>query len=449
MIQEFRLPDLAEGVVEGELVSWLVSEGEQVTADQPLLEVMTDKATVEVPSPWTGVVKTLCFKEGETVPVGALLLEIEEAGGESSGAPASGSASPAASVEPTPPPGHTGGNGGPPTAAAVAPSTPAPAAAMMSASPPPATRPAGSKILATPATRKLARELGIDLALVPGSGPKGRVTKDDVKNFAGSGQPAPAPAPAPRFSAPAAPAPIASVAAEDQRIPIKGLRKKIAERMVQSAFTAPHFTYVEEVDVTELVEVRGRLKHEALNRPEPVKLTYLPLIIKALVLSFRKFPHLNALMDDAKNELVVKGAANIGIATATDAGLIVPVVKNCESRSVLSIAQEISRVSDAARAGKSALDDIQGSTFTITNLGPLGGIFATPIINYPEVAILGIHKMRKTPVLLDDDNFTLRQVMNVSLSFDHRVIDGHIGALFTQEIKKYLENPSLLFLDLV
>jgi pyruvate dehydrogenase E2 component (dihydrolipoamide acetyltransferase) len=235
--------------------------------------------------------------------------------------------------------------------------------------------------------------------------------------------------------------------AADERIPIRGLRKKIAEKMVQSAFTAPHFTYVEEVDMTELVRVREGLKAEAEARG--VKLTYLPFVIKALILAFRRYPHLNAHMDDAKQELVVRGTCNIGIATATDSGLIVPVVKGCESRSMLSIASEITRISAAARAGKSVLEDLQGSSFTITNLGAMGGLLATPIINYPEVAILGIHKMRRIPMLLDDETMVARDVMNVSLSFDHRVIDGHVGALFTQELKKSLENPGLLYLDLV
>ncbi len=435
MTQQFKLPDLAEGVVEGELVSWLVKEGEQVDADQPLLEIMTDKATVEVPSPWAGVVAKLHFNEGDTVPVGALMVEIDDGSGAPTKEPAKVMAASASSGSaPSPPPLAASGNGG------SAPSR-APAAAQRPAAP-------GGKVLATPATRKLAREMGVDLGQIPGTGPKGRITKADVQAFSGSGQPptlSEAPA-TPVRSAPK-PVPAPQALASDQRIPIRGLRKKIAEKMVRSAFTAPHFTFVEEVDVTELVAVREELKEVAAARG--AKLTYLPFIIKALEHGFRKYPNLNAHMDDAAQELVVRAEHNMGIATATDSGLIVPVVKNCEQRSIVDLATEIARVSAAAREGKSAIADLQGSTFTITNLGALGGLLATPIINYPEVAILGVHKMRKTPVFVDEETVEAREMMNISLSFDHRVIDGHVGALFTQEIKTILENPNQLFLDLV
>jgi pyruvate/2-oxoglutarate dehydrogenase complex dihydrolipoamide acyltransferase (E2) component len=305
--------------------------------------------------------------------------------------------------------------------------------------------------LATPATRKLARELGVDISQIQGTGPGGRVTDEDVRRFAAARtapQPPPTPSPAPT-PPPAAPAFAPGAVVTDrreERIPLRGIRKRIAEHMHQSKTTAAHFTYVDEVDMTELIQIREQMK--PLAEQKGVKLTYLPFIVKASVAALKEMPILNASIDEAKGEIVIKKYYNIGIATATDEGLIVPVIKDADRKSLLEIAMEIERLSKAAREGKIALSDLQGGTFTITSLGALGGLFATPIINYPEVAILGIHEIKKRPVVRDNQ-IVIRDIMYVSLSFDHRLIDGDVGARFCKKIISYLENPKLLFLELV
>jgi pyruvate dehydrogenase E2 component (dihydrolipoamide acetyltransferase) len=412
---EFKLPDIGEGVHEGEIVKWLVKEGDIVKEDQPMVEVMTDKATVEIPAPRAGKILKLNGKEGETVKVGSVLVVIEEAGA----APA-----PTVKLEPKPEPAPT-------------PITPAAATA------------APTRVLSTPATRKLARELGIDIALVQGTGPAGRVTDEDVRQFATARtapQAPPPPTPAPKPAAPAYTPASISTDGREERIPLRGIRKRIAEHMHQSKNTAAHFTYVDEVDMTELVQLREQMK--PLTEQKGVKLTYLPFIVKACVAALKEMPLLNASLDETTGEIVIKKYYNIGIATATEDGLIVPVVKEADRRSLLEIATEIERLSKAAREGKVALQDLQGGTFTITSLGALGGLFATPIINYPEVAILGVHEIKKRPVVRDNE-MVIRDIMLLSLSFDHRLIDGDVGARFCKRMISYLENPKLLFLELV
>jgi len=402
MAREFKLPDIGEGVHEGEVVKWFVKEGDAVKENDPVVEVMTDKVTVQVPSPVTGKILQLRAKEGEVVKVGSTLVVFGEAG----------------ETVPAPTPTAT------PTASA----TPAPPS-RMAAPPPPPSIP--GEVLAAPAVRRLARELNVDLAAVRGSGPQGRITEDDVRR--GTKGPV----------APARPAVAAAVpAGAEERIPIHGLRKRIFEKMAKSNATAAPFTYVEEIDMSQLVPLRDHLKETADRKG--IKLTFLPFFIKAVVAALAEFPTLNASVDDERGELVVKRYYHIGIATATDEGLTVTVVHDAGKRDLWDLAREIDRLTTAARDKKLSLPDVQGSTFTITSLGKEGGILATPIINWPEVAILGIHKIEKRPVVRDD-HVVIRDMMYLSCSFDHRVIDGHVGAAFVQSVRNHLEHPATIF----
>ncbi|WP_404362317.1 dihydrolipoamide acetyltransferase family protein [Corallococcus coralloides] len=412
---EFKLPDLGEGVAEGELVKWHVKEGDLVKEDQVLCEVMTDKATVTVPSPHAGRVVKTHGREGDMAKVHQLLVTLEMEGGAhaSQGAPASHGA----------------------------PAAPAPSPAQAAA---PAAPASGTKVLATPVTRRMAREHGLDLAEISGSGPQGRVTKADVVAALEGGNGAPRKNEvAPQAARPAAP-PVAS-GKGDERIALRGLRKKIAEKMVRSKFTMPHFAFVEEVDATDLVALRTRLNSQLAAAGDGTKLTYLPFIVKATIAAMKKFPHLNANFDEATQELVVRGEYNIGIAVATPDGLTVAVVRNADQLTLGELAKEISRLSVAARDRKLKMEELTGGTFTITSLGQSGGLFATPILNHPEVGILGVHKLKKRPAV-KNDQVVVRDMMNLSLSCDHRVIDGDVAASFVYEIIKYLEAPDLLFL---
>lgn len=404
---EFKLPDIGEGVVEGEIVKWLVKEGDQVSEDQPLVEVMTDKATVQIPSPRRGKVVRTHGKEGEIAKVHHTLVTLEVEGA-----------------------GNEAGNGRTAPAPMAAKSEPAA----------PATAP-GGKVLATPVTRRMAREHGLSLTEIAGTGPQGRVTKADVMAaIAGSGAVA-------TGTQTSVARPKVSAGGNDQRMPLRGLRKRIAEKMVRSKLTAAHFTFVEEMDATELVTLRKRLNASLAEAGDTTKLSFLPFICKACVAALRKFPHLNANMDEATQELIVRGDYNLGIAAATEDGLTVPVVHGVDRLSIRELASEIARLGAAAREKKLKMEELTGGTFTITSLGQQGGLFATPIINHPEVAILGVHKMRKRPVVVDDQ-VVVREMMYLSLSFDHRVIDGQVGAEFTYELMRYLERPELLFMEL-
>jgi len=306
------------------------------------------------------------------------------------------------------------------------------------------------KPLAAPAVRKFARELGVDLRLVPPTGKSGQVTREDVEAYVSRAGTSAAPSgSAASPAASQAPAPVPALAplapqAEEERLPIRGLRKRIYENMARSKHTAAHFTYVDECDASGLVLARERLK--PLAAAEGVSLTYLPFIVKATVAALRKHPKLNCLVDDASAEIVLRRRFDIGLAVATDAGLIVPVLRGAERLSLLGIAREIERLAAAARSGKIAKEDLGGSSFTITSLGKLGGLFATPVVNYPEVAILGVHELKKRPVVRDDQ-IVIGHEMLLSLSFDHRIIDGDVGAAFAQEIIAFLENPDRLLLD--
>ncbi|MFQ5794180.1 MAG: dihydrolipoamide acetyltransferase family protein [Candidatus Bipolaricaulia bacterium] len=412
MATEFRLPDVGEGIAEGEIVKWLVEEGQTIEEDQPLVEVMTDKATVEIPSPVGGTVLKRIGDEGDIVEVGSVLVVIGEPGEESAPTP-DGKAEAESEAK---------------TAATTATQAEAP-------TPAPAKKP--GRILATPATRKLARELGIDIAQVEGTGPGGRVTDDDVRRFAEAGAKEPV----------AVSTEAVSVTAEEQeeRIHFRGLRRRIAEHMVRSIYTAPHVTHIDEVDMTELVALRTRVKPLAESRG--VKLTYLPFIIKALIPAMKAYPYVNASLDEENDEIVVKRYYNIGIATATDDGLIVPVIKASDHKSILEIAAEIERLAEKIREGKVDLEDIRGGTFTITNVGSVGGVVSTPIINYPEVAILGVHRIEKRPVVKDKE-IQVRDMMYLALSFDHRVLDGAIAAAFINRVVSHLEDPGLLMMEM-
>jgi pyruvate dehydrogenase E2 component (dihydrolipoamide acetyltransferase) len=404
---DFKLPDLGEGVVEGEIVKWLVKPGDVVTEDQGLVELMTDKATVTIPTPRAGRVVSVHGKEGEMAKVHVLLVTLElEAG------------APLAAVSAVP---------------AEAPAKAAPAPALSARAP--------VKVLATPVTRRMAAEHGIDLGGIAGSGPQGRVLKVDV---VAALEASPAATPTARERPRLVPLPHE---AQDERIPLRGLRKKIAEKMVRSKFTAPHSTFVEEVDFTELVRLRKRLNDALAAAGEDEKLSFLPFFCKALIPVMRRFPRLNANFDETSQELVLRGAYNFGIAAATEEGLTVPVVKDVDRLTLRQLGEEISRLGAAARARQLKLDELTAGTFTITSLGTSGGLFATPIINHPEVAILGIHRIRRRPVVVGEE-VVIRDMGNVSLSFDHRVIDGLVAADATYALIHHLENPETLFLDM-
>lgn len=450
MAFEFKLPDVGEGIHEGEIVRWLVKEGDEIQEDQPLVEVQTDKAMVEIPSPVKGTVSKLHFSDGDIVEVGSVIITIA-ADGATSGADPAPAASPpqidagedqaAAAVA------QSYRAAGPESASTPAPvATPTAAAATVGAAPS-----AGRRALATPATRRLARELGVDINQVTGTGPGGRVTDDDVRAFADGGTAAETPAAAAPAAQDGAPRPAflpprVEGDTVEERIPLRGIRRVIASRMVQSKFTAPHVTYMDEVDATELVSLRQNAKRLAEERG--VKLTYLPFIIKAVVVALREFPYMNASLDDERDEIVIKHYYNIGIATDTEDGLVVPVVKHADKKSIFHIAAEIADLAEKARNRRLAVEDMQDSTFTITNLGSVGGLWFTPIINYPEVAILGTHRIQERPVVKDGE-IVARQMLNLAISFDHRLIDGAYAARFLNRVMRYLEQPSMLFMEMI
>jgi pyruvate dehydrogenase E2 component (dihydrolipoamide acetyltransferase) len=446
---EFKLPDIGEGVSEGEIVNWLVKVGDTVAQDQDMVEVMTDKATVTIGAPKAGKVAELRAAQGDVVPVGQVLVVLALDGG--AGAAASKAEAPAAAAPA--PAASTAKAAAPAAAAAPAQETKASAVGDIKESLPGMAGHGGNYFeenpLAAPATRKLARELGVDLRHVPPSGAGGRVSAEDVKAFAAGGRGAgavqsSAAASPPLASSALAAAPVASTAA-DQRVPIRGIRKRVFESMARSKHTAAHFTYVEECECSALIASRNRAKDFA--EKEGVKLNYLPFIVKAVVQALKRHPMLNTVVDDSAMEMIHKGNFDLGIAAATDAGLIVPVLRNADRLSLVEIAREIDRLASEARAGKTRREDLGGSSFTITSLGKLGGMFATPVVNYPEVAILYIPEMKKMPVV-KNDQVTVGHVLHLSLSFDHRIIDGHVGAAFAQEVVSYLENPERLLLEL-
>jgi len=447
---EFKLPDIGEGVTEGEIVGWLIKEGDSVSEDQEMVEVMTDKATVTIGAPKAGKVVELRGGVGDVIPVGDVLVVLDLNGGGAAAEAPQPEAKPAPAAEAKPKPAPAP-EAKPTVASAVGdikeelPGTSlvAQPAAVGSAA---ASDYYNDKPLAAPATRKLARELGVDLRQIKPSGDAGRVTREDVEQHARGGAPAAKAAP-PAVSEAKAPAPLPSpqVHATDERKPIRGLRRRIFDNMARSKHTAAHFTYADECEVSKLIEVRARTKPYA--EQAGVKLTFLPFIVKATVIALKKHRELNCIVDDAAQEMVLKGSYDIGMATATEAGLIVPVIRHADRKSVLEIAREIDRLATDARNGKTRQEDVGGGSFTITSLGRLGGMFSTPVVNYPEVAILGVHEIKKKPIV-KDDAIVIGNVMILALSFDHRIIDGHVGAAFAQEIKALLEEPDRLLVEM-
>ncbi|MCP4444059.1 MAG: 2-oxo acid dehydrogenase subunit E2 [Myxococcales bacterium] len=438
---KFHLPDLAEGMTEAEVVDWKVAVGDSVALDQPIVEVMSDKATVEIPSPKAGTVEALNYGPGDMCSVGEVLFVINEGG--ASVAPATASA--VAEFEDTAAGATTTVFNAADVAVAVAAGA---TSAKSSSAGKPVVIDATSgrtRVLATPATRRVARQVDIDIAQVPGSGPHGRVTTDDLKNFQKNRAPSAAAAAQPAPLLARKPVAIATDG-EEERIPFRGMRKRIADNMARSVFTAAHFTYVEEVDTNDLVEVHARAK--ARGEERGVKLTYLPFIIKAVVAGLKKHPSLNSSLDESTTEIVRKNYYHIGVATQGPQGLTVTVVRNADKLSIFEIAAEVTRLAKAVQDGTATREDLSNSTFTISSLGKLGGLMATPIINFPEAGILGVHKMEQRPAVRDGE-LCIRWKMNLAISLDHRLVDGYDGAIFVQDVKALLEDPTMMFMEMV
>ena len=409
----FNLPDVGEGVVEGEIVKWNVKPGDTVKEDEPLVELMTDKATVSIPSSVNGKVVSTTGKPGDMVPVGAELIVFEVKG--AGGSKPKSKPKPEPVAEPVPDPEPE------PKAESVA-------APPVSVSAPVAST--GTKPLASPAVRRRAREAGIDLSQVSGTGPAGRISHDDMDTFISGGG---------RLAAVQSGAKMTGV----EEVPVIGLRRKIAEKMATSKRSAAHFSYFEEVDITALESLRQHLNSTRTeNQP---KLTYLPFIIQGLIRAVRKFPQCNALYDEEKGIVFRHQAVHVGISTQTEDGLMVPVIKHAEARDVWDTANELVRVTTSAREKTATVDELTGSTITITSLGAMGGLGATPIINHPEVSIVSIHAARDRAVVREGE-IVVRTMMNLTSSFDHRIIDGYDGALLIQELKSMLEHPATIFM---
>ncbi|CAN7574372.1 dihydrolipoamide acetyltransferase family protein [Phenylobacterium sp. LjRoot219] len=415
----FRTPDIGEGVAEVEIVAWHVKPGETVAEDQPLVDLMTDKATVEITSPVDGKLVSTAGEPGAKAAVGSVLAVLEV------GAEAATS-TPAAAPEPTRA-----------VEAPVAAAPPAPAPAPVATAAPAAVAPAlvarapGAAPLASPAVRRRAQQLGVRLQFVPATGPAGRVTREDLDRFVAAGETVAAPAAAP------------AVRTGVEEVKVIGLRRQIAERMSEAKRRIPHFSYIEEVDVTELERLRGELNAQAADRP---RLTLLPFLIRAVTRTLPRYPQINATYDDEAGVVRRHAAVHLGLATQTPTGLVVPVLRHAEALDLWAAATEIARLASACRAGKATRDELSGSTITLTSLGPLGGLATTPVINRPEVAILGPNKIVERPVVVGGQ-VVVRKMMNLSSSFDHRVVDGWDAAEFIQAIKRLLETPALLFVE--
>jgi 2-oxoisovalerate dehydrogenase E2 component (dihydrolipoyl transacylase) len=448
-IHVVKVPDIGEGIAEVELVEWLVKPGDAVIEEQTLAEVMTDKASVEIPSPVAGKVLAITGKPGDTMAVGSELIRLEVAGagnvrGEAREAPAREAAPEAAKPSPAATPREPEPARDKPAPAAR---TPEPAPRQRVAPEPQSAprvaptrtvtpRTPGERPIASPAVRRRAWDLGIELRFVQGSGAAGRIMHEDLDAYAAAG------------------GQVSSVVASSQLrerndetvVPVIGLRRRIAHKMQESKRHIPHFTYVEEVDVTEVEALRGRLN--ATWEAARGRLTLLPFLMRAIVCAVPSFPDVNARYDDDEGggNVTRYGAVHIGIATQTEGGLMVPVVRHAEARDLWSCAAEIARLADAARSGKIGRDELSGSTITITSLGALGGVVTTPVINHPEVAIVGVNRVVERPVMRAGA-IVPRRMMNLSSSFDHRVVDGMRGAEFVQALRGFLEAPATLFID--
>jgi len=418
-----KMPDIGEGIAEVELSQWHVKVGDLVVEDQVLADVMTDKAMVDIPSPVHGKVIALGGQPGEVMAVGSVLISIEVEG---AGNLKESAASAPVKEAPVAPKVEVAVESKPAVAAA-----PRPAAVCQG---PMVAREADERPLASPAVRKHALDLGIQLRLVRGTGPAGRVLHEDLEAYLAQGQSN-------------ASAPVAAAYAQrndEEQIQVIGMRRKIAQRMQDATQRAAHFTYVEEIDVTAIEELRAHLneKHGASRG----KLTLLPFLVRALVVALRDFPQMNARYNDEAQVITRLGAVHVGVATQSDVGLMVPVVRHAEARSLWDSAAEISRLANAARNGKASRDELSGSTITLTSLGALGGIVSTPVLNLPEVAIVGVNKIVERPMVVKGQ-VVIRKMMNLSSSFDHRVVDGMDAALFIQAIRGLLEQPATLFVE--
>ena len=403
----FKMPDLGEGTVDAEIVAWHAKPGDAVTEDQLIVEVMTDKAAVEVPAPVSGRVVSITGAPGDKVAVGSPLIVFDVSEGDGAGP-----AAPAPAAAPLP------------AAATVPGAAPVPSARQ-------------GRVMASPANRRRAREAGIDLSTVVGSGPGGRILREDLGAPPAAGASSPAVQPVPD---------LADVSAETSEIKVIGVRRVIAERMSEAKRNIPHFAYVEEVDVTELESLRLHLN---LSRPaDASSMSYLPLVVMALTRVLESFPQCNVLYDAERGVLVRHRAVHVGIATQTPDGLKVPVVRNAQSLGLWEIAAAIRRLAERARSNKATRDELTGSTITVTSLGKLGGIASTPIINAPEVAIIGLNKAIERPVVYHGA-VAVRRIMNLSSSFDHRFVDGYDAAAMIQALKELLEHPAAIFIPKV
>jgi len=450
MPKEVLLPELAESVVEGEILKWLVEEGDVVAKDQPLVEVMTDKVTVELPSPFAGVLVKKLVKEGDVVPVETPVALIEESAGAAAAPPAAEEAGEESEEDRGErlslfKPDKTEAEVKNPFAAGAGKR----AAAAVAERPRAGTNKYG-RVLAVPAARQLARELGIDISQVPGSGPNGRVRVEDVRAYAESAGPA-----APGQAVPAASAatiptvPYVTPAGYEEleeRVPLRGMRRIIAQQMVASHLSAVRTLVVDEADVTELVALRRRLKPRA--EEAGVKLSYIPFIFKAAVEALKKFPQVNSSLDEERGEIVFKKYYHLGLSVATEAGLVVPVIRDVDKKTVLELAAEINDKVARAREGRLTPEEVSGSSFSVTSVGNLGGLFTFPIINVPDAAILGVHTIQKRPVVREDE-IVAREMLYLSLSFDHRLVDGAEATLFLREVIAHIEDPYWLMLHAV
>jgi pyruvate dehydrogenase E2 component (dihydrolipoamide acetyltransferase) len=415
--QELKLPELGEGVHEGELVKWNVKAGDIVKDDTVLAEIMTDKATIELPSPFSGSITEILVKEGTMVKVGQSILSYTDGNASKAAAPA-----------------------GAPKASSPTPPAMSASSSARSSEPAPSTAAARTSYAAAPSVRREAREMGVNLSEVSPTGPNGRVMREDLQRFLGGAGAVSAGRPQTAGVRPAS--------GSEERVPFKGLRKKIAEKMRLSKDKAAHFTYVEEADVSKLVALRAQAK--ALGAQAGVKVTFLPFVMKAMVAALRRFPTLNSSLDEERGEWVIKHYFNIGLSVQTEDGLTAPVIKNVEAKSVLELAREIEAVVDRARKKKLTMEDLTGGTITLTNAGSIGGLFATPVINFPEVAILGFNKISRKPVVKVVDGKETVAIADwtyFSISLDHRIIDGAVGAEFMKLFIQYMENPELLVLE--
>lgn len=437
MAVEFKFPDVGEGITEGEIVKWRVAEGDKVSEHDVLAEIETDKAIVEIPSPAGGTVLKLYHKQGDTVKVGEVLVSIGDKGERPAASPATNApAPPAPAAKPGPvikPAGAVG----------YLEEAPDEVQQRIPVAPRTVPAPEGPMVSATPMVRRVARDLGVDLSKVKGTGAGGRVTEEDVRGFAKQA--------GMKRAQEAVPVVEAKVQKKYdmygyiERVPLKGIRRAIAKHMVESIYTAPHVTHMDEADVTRLFNHREREKRLAEARG--IKLTYLPFIMKACIAALKKHPSFNAAMDDEHEEIVLKKYYNIGVAVDSENGLTVPVVKGADQKTVFAISREIQDLADRVRKREVDLGDMKGGTFTITNIGSMGGIFATPIINYPEVAILAVGRMMDRLTVDKEGKIRIRKILPLSLAFDHRVVDGADAAEFMNTVKEMLEDVDLLMME--